>query len=181
MHRVILFSCICILGTLAACGTKQVEHKLQTENKAKASGSVIDLSQIPIATYLPAPVRSGDILYWNSGTGWTTIPGNNSGTVDAAPAWTVIPGSPDAGKVLIFVDPKEQYPIVAPHTVTKTYETFGCPDGYEGHYLSLSSGFSDTAISFRGYPDFDVRVCITKKLEEELADAENTAQKKGKQ
>jgi len=39
-----------------------------------------DLTGIPIATYLPAPVRSGDILYWNSGTGWTTIPGNNSGS-----------------------------------------------------------------------------------------------------
>ena len=52
-----------------------------------------DLSQIPIATYLPAPVRSGDILYWNSGTGWTTIPGNNSGTVvlnenaSGVPSW----------------------------------------------------------------------------------------------
>ena len=52
-----------------------------------------DLTGIPIATYLPAPVRSGDILYWNSGTGWTTIPGNNSGTVvlnenaSGVPSW----------------------------------------------------------------------------------------------
>lgn len=89
----------------------------------------------------------------------------------AAKEAKVVPDHPVVPAAVAETQPKAEW--VAPHTVTKTYETYGCPEGYEGRYLRLNAGWgtsSSGTSSWSSSGNAETPVCISKKLLKELSD-----------
>jgi hypothetical protein len=100
MKRILLALTLLLVPTLAfgQCNGVFPAHTLCGNN----TGSPAIPGQFPasaITGVLPNPVRAGDIIYWN-GSAWTTLAGNNSGTValnenaSGVPSWvTAVTGT----------------------------------------------------------------------------------------
>lgn len=108
---------------LAASGNGGVTGILGIVNGG--SGSATQAGAI--ANLMPVPTRAGDIAVW-SGTAWTTIAGNNSGTQilsensSGVPAWTTVTGIGTVTSVLLAAGSGMSFsgtnPITSSGTIT---------------------------------------------------------------